>query len=243
MHPYFHAQSSVRAFGGKVDDYVRLHTLLDSTKEHYAGPQHRLLLHNTWGVYLLESMVGDVFVRESDGKPMPLRLLLERHICEDVGRVPTLQEWLQAIPAYEISSSDDVYIHATHSASLYGGNWRDYRVPHQQMNRVAQVLPDSRSQRILHNAWGINLLEMMLGDTFMRASDGMYVSTRMMLEEHVRVDCGNTVPTLAECLSDIPLATWMYVPALASSRQFRAKLKGGIEWEETVQLPAITKPS
>lgn len=243
MHPYFHAASSVRAYGGTVEDYLSLHTFLDATKEHYAGPLHRLFLHSTWGVYLVEGMVGATFVRE-DGKTMPLRLLLERHIAEDVGHVPTLHEWLEGLAAYEIATTDDVYTHALRSAELFGGTWKDYRVLHEQMNRVAQVLPDVRSQRILHNAWGVTLLETLLGDTFTRASDGYRVSTRMVLEEHVRRDCGGHVPTMQECVQDIPLKEWMYKPALASSRQFIKKLKEERVWmEETVPMPMVHPPA
>lgn len=237
MHSYFHAMSSVRAYGGTIDDYLSLHSFLDATKEHYAGPLHRMFLHSTWGIYFVEGLVGATYQR-SDGRTIPLRLIIERHIAEDLGRVPTLHEWLNDLVAYEIVA-DDILAHAHHSATLFGGTWKDYRIPHEQMNRVAQVMPDARSQRILHNAWGITLLETMLGETFTRVSDGHRVSTRMVLEEHVRCDCNGRIPSMQDCVQGIPLKEWMYKPALASSRQFIQQLKGALRWteEETVLMP------
>ena len=42
-HPLFHAQSSVRRFGGKVEDYLPVHDWLDATKEMFCDVRHRAL--------------------------------------------------------------------------------------------------------------------------------------------------------------------------------------------------------
>jgi len=34
-HPVFHAKSSVRRFGGKIDDHNRIHQWLDDSKQEY----------------------------------------------------------------------------------------------------------------------------------------------------------------------------------------------------------------
>lgn len=46
-HPIFHAQSSVRRFGGKVDDYRSIHDWLDGTKKMFADFRHRALRHHS----------------------------------------------------------------------------------------------------------------------------------------------------------------------------------------------------
>ncbi len=42
-HPLFHAQSSVRRFGGKVEDYLGVHHWLDAGKEAFCDFRHRAL--------------------------------------------------------------------------------------------------------------------------------------------------------------------------------------------------------
>jgi hypothetical protein len=44
------------------------------------------------------SRAGGFRVRtNSDGKPVSTRLLGEQHVLEDLGRIPTLADWLRAI--------------------------------------------------------------------------------------------------------------------------------------------------
>lgn len=42
-HPMFHAESSVRRFGGKNEDYLPIHQWLDSSKQEYCDFRHRAL--------------------------------------------------------------------------------------------------------------------------------------------------------------------------------------------------------
>ena len=73
----------------------------------------------------------------------------------------------------------------------------------------SDVLADRRSQRVLHNSWGITLLLRLLGDTCKRPSDGSTISIRPILEDHVRCDLGY-IPTLEESVSEIAIEAWMY---------------------------------
>lgn len=41
-HPHIHAKSSVRRFGGKVEDYIEIHDWFDGTKELEPTFRHRL---------------------------------------------------------------------------------------------------------------------------------------------------------------------------------------------------------
>lgn len=46
--PWIHAESSARRWGGKPEDYIEIHNLLDSSKGTIADSRHRALTHNAW---------------------------------------------------------------------------------------------------------------------------------------------------------------------------------------------------
>jgi hypothetical protein len=96
-HSIFHAQSSVRRFGGKVEDYLALHDWLDATKETFCDFRHRALRHHSQGVFEAERVFGAT-IQNSDGTLVPTRYLAERHIQEDCGGiVPSVADWLSRI--------------------------------------------------------------------------------------------------------------------------------------------------
>lgn len=98
-HPYYHAVSSARRFGGTPEDYLAVHQFFDQTKAHLADCRHRLVLHNSFGIFLAEQLFGVTITRASDGKPVPTRLIAEQHVLEDFGgRIPTLEECLRDTP-------------------------------------------------------------------------------------------------------------------------------------------------
>lgn len=97
-HPFFHARSSARKFGGVPEDYLAVHNWFDQTKSGWADIRHRAVLHSSFGIFLCEQVFGVTFVRPSDGKPIPTRLIGEQHVLEDLGRIPTVQDWLGELP-------------------------------------------------------------------------------------------------------------------------------------------------
>lgn len=97
-HPYHHALSSVKRFGGEIDDYLEIHRWFDQTKAHIADVRHRALLHNSFGIFLCEQFFG-VTISNSKGREIPVRLIAEQHIQEDMGGViPSVQDWLGELP-------------------------------------------------------------------------------------------------------------------------------------------------
>lgn len=96
-HAFYHAKSSARRFGGVLEDYLEIHQWLDSTKAHLADARHRLVLHNTWGIFLAEQIFGVTITRRSDSKEVPTRTILEQHVLEDLGRIPTLEQCLAQV--------------------------------------------------------------------------------------------------------------------------------------------------
>ncbi len=92
-HPLFHSISSAKLHGGKFTDYIKYHEWYDSTKAHFPDMRHRALRHHTEGIFLAEQIFGP-YITNSDGKMVPTRTLGEQHVMEDLGRVPTVQDWL-----------------------------------------------------------------------------------------------------------------------------------------------------
>jgi hypothetical protein len=95
-HPVKHAESSARTFGGKAEDYVRVHNWFDESKAYLPDFRHRALRHHSEGIFLCERIFG-VAITNSEGKQVPVRYIGEQHVREDLGRIPTAQDWLSQI--------------------------------------------------------------------------------------------------------------------------------------------------
>ena len=46
-HPYHHALSSVKKWGGTVEDYLEVHTWFDASKAYCADFRHRAMRHHS----------------------------------------------------------------------------------------------------------------------------------------------------------------------------------------------------
>lgn len=95
-HPFYHAERSVRLFGGIVEDYLPIHSWFDESKAHLSDLRHRALRHHPEGIFLCEKLFG-VVIHNSDGKAVPVRAIGEQHVKDDLGWIPTVKDWLQHI--------------------------------------------------------------------------------------------------------------------------------------------------
>lgn len=95
-HPYNHSISSAKKFGGVPEDYQAIHDWFDATKEHYANWRHRALRHHSLGIFEAEQKFGTT-ITISTGKKVPVRLIGEQHVIEDLGLIPTVADWLRAL--------------------------------------------------------------------------------------------------------------------------------------------------
>jgi hypothetical protein len=66
-HCYYHALSSVRKWGGTVDDYLPLHQWFDQSKAILADPDTRALRHHAEGIFMLGNIFGETLVN-ADGR-------------------------------------------------------------------------------------------------------------------------------------------------------------------------------
>lgn len=97
-HPYYHSKSSAKKFGGVPSDYQHIHDWFDQTKSHLPDVRHRAILHSSFGIFMCEQVFGTVMTRKSDGRTVPIRAIGEQHVLEDMGRIPTMQDWLKNMP-------------------------------------------------------------------------------------------------------------------------------------------------
>lgn len=95
-HPYNHSISSAKKFGGTPEDFQAIHDWFDETKEHYANWRHRALRHHSLGIFEAEQKFGTT-ITISTGKKVPVRLIGEQHVVEDLGLIPTVADWLRAL--------------------------------------------------------------------------------------------------------------------------------------------------
>lgn len=109
MKPWIHAKISSNRFGGIPEDYIEIHNWFDQTKAHIPDSRHRLVLHNSFGIYLAEQQFGTIIPNEdgtftripiivnSDNKEISVRDIAEQHVLDDLSYIPTLQECFEGM--------------------------------------------------------------------------------------------------------------------------------------------------
>jgi hypothetical protein len=95
--PWIHALSSARKYGGRPEDYIEIHNLMDSSKGTIADSRHRALTHTTWFLSTILERVFGVVVTNSAGRQVSVRDIGEQHVLEDFGNkfIPSPQDYLQ----------------------------------------------------------------------------------------------------------------------------------------------------
>lgn len=88
--------SSVKTFGGKSEDYIKIHEWFDQTKAHFPDLRHRAILHNSFGIFLCEQVFGKT-IKNSNNQNISVKDIAEQHILEDFGGkfIPTIQDYLE----------------------------------------------------------------------------------------------------------------------------------------------------
>ncbi len=97
MKPFLHAKGSVARWGGKPSDYMALHDFIDSSKMAMPDMRHRAALHNAFGCYVVERVFGHTIIN-SDGREVSTRDIAEHHVIEDLGFLPSLEDFLDELP-------------------------------------------------------------------------------------------------------------------------------------------------
>ena len=95
-NPLKHSQSSVRLWGGKVEDYLPLHNKMDSSKKYFSDNRHRALTHNMFFIFEVMIPIFGEYITNSDGKLVSVKDICEWHILEDFGKkyIPNVSDYL-----------------------------------------------------------------------------------------------------------------------------------------------------
>ncbi|MFC4114139.1 DUF6915 family protein [Nonomuraea zeae] len=100
MNSYYHAKSAVRRWGGSIDDFLPIHEFIDSSKQVIGDVRHRAIYHHTLGVFLCERIFGKTITVAKSTKTVevPVRLIAEQHILEDLGWLPSPADYIDGMP-------------------------------------------------------------------------------------------------------------------------------------------------
>lgn len=96
-NPLIHSKSSVKRWGGKVEDYLPIHELIDSPKSTMNNNTSRALTHNTWFAFTIIPRIFGYNIKNSDGKTVDTVDIAMLHISEDFRHkfIPTPQDYLK----------------------------------------------------------------------------------------------------------------------------------------------------
>ena len=96
-NPLVHSKSSVRLWGGKVEDYLPLHNKMDISKKYFSDNRHRALTHNMFFIFEVMIPLFGEYIDNSDGKAVSVKDICEYHILEDYGKkfIPNVSDFLQ----------------------------------------------------------------------------------------------------------------------------------------------------
>jgi len=110
INSWYHAVSASHKWGGTPEDYLPIEEFIDSSKKTFGDFRHRAMYHHTLGVYLCEDLFGKtISLEKAVGRSkeygditktvqIPVRLIAERHIVEDLGFLPSPEHYLKNIP-------------------------------------------------------------------------------------------------------------------------------------------------
>lgn len=98
-NPHVHAKSSVRRYGGKLEDYLDIHIFMDKSKHAVADMRHRMLTHTPFfAEEVIPSVFGDTRTN-TDGQVYSPKQVAYDHIEEDFhGQVPATADWFLSLP-------------------------------------------------------------------------------------------------------------------------------------------------
>ena len=107
-----HSQSSVKRWGGKIEDYIAIHELIDSPKACMNNNSSRLITHNVWFCYNIIPKIFGYNLINSSGKRVDTIDIAMLHVAEDFRMkfVPTLEDYLKhlTLPAWIHNGVKDV---------------------------------------------------------------------------------------------------------------------------------------
>jgi hypothetical protein len=97
-----HAKSAARKWGGDWERYIEIEEFIDSSKKIIGDVRHRSVYHHTEGVWLCQRIFGrELTIPKANGfgfVQVPVRLIAEQHILEDLGWLPSPADYIKGMP-------------------------------------------------------------------------------------------------------------------------------------------------
>lgn len=97
-----HARSAAKKWGGTYENYIDIEEFIDGSKRIVGDVRHRSLYHHTEGVWLCQKIFGrELIVPKASGfgfTHVPVRLIAEQHILEDLGWLPSPADYIDGMP-------------------------------------------------------------------------------------------------------------------------------------------------
>lgn len=102
-NPLIHAKSSVKRWGGSVEDYLPIHKDLDEIKGAGHNLTARLITHNGYYCYNVIPKIFGYDIINSDGKRVDTVDIALMHVAEDyrMKGIPSVQDIVQHIEIQE----------------------------------------------------------------------------------------------------------------------------------------------
>jgi hypothetical protein len=94
-NPLHHAMSAAKQWGGSWEDYIAIEDWFDAPKGWMPDFRSRAIRHHSEGIAEAVKLFDPI--KLSSGRLVPIRFVAERHIVEDLGRIPTAADWLRCI--------------------------------------------------------------------------------------------------------------------------------------------------
>lgn len=98
---WVHAEVSARHFGGKPEDYIKIHEFIDQFKQDNGDVRHRAMLHHSKGPWMAQELFGHYITifdeRTQQSKRILVREIVENHVIEDLGWLPSPADWLSCM--------------------------------------------------------------------------------------------------------------------------------------------------
>lgn len=94
MKPFLHSKIHAKKYGGSPADYADIDDFIDSSKQAVADVRHRAILHSAFGCFVVERVFGRTRIN-SAGREYSPRDIAEDHILQDLGFIPTVEQYLQ----------------------------------------------------------------------------------------------------------------------------------------------------
>jgi len=150
-NPLIHAKSSVKRFGGSIQDYMSIHELIDSPKTTMNNNTSRVITHQDWfAETIIPKIYGKTIINQDNVKIDTTDIAI-LHILEDFRMkfIPTIQDYFVGDT---IDILDDNNPTLTNSAVVrWGGKMADYMPYYNLLNSLNKEHKYSRL--VMLNTW------------------------------------------------------------------------------------------